>query len=60
MSDRERLAAVLVILREIADDIRSFHATDDGTDKHPDHQYLTEDIEARLDVAIQRGSEIDE
>ncbi len=40
-STRGALEAMLADLREFAE-------SDDGTDKYPDHQYLTEDLEARI------------
>lgn len=40
--------ATRVVLAEILADLREFAESDDGTDKYPDRQYLTEDIERRL------------
>lgn len=42
----------LAALREILTDVREFAASDDGTDKFPDRQYLMETIEERLDQIL--------
>jgi hypothetical protein len=44
-STRATLAGILADLREFAE-------SDDGTDKFPDHQYLTESIEERIGVLL--------
>jgi hypothetical protein len=36
------------VLAEILADLREFAESDDGIDRFPDHQYLTESIEGRI------------
>ncbi len=43
--DRKALASIL-------EDMRAFAESDDGTDKHPDHQYLSEDVAARIEAVL--------
>ncbi len=44
--------ATRTALDGILADLRDFHATDGGTDRHPDWQYLTEDIEERITALL--------
>ena|SRR5688572_2914889 len=46
------IVTVINTLASILADIRDFHAAEDGTDKHPDRQYLTEDVERRLTALL--------
>lgn len=43
MDDTTRAA-----LGSLLNDVRAFTAIEGGTDKHPDHQHLIEDVERRL------------